>query len=365
MRSTAVHRLFGVTVAARHKPCAVERIGQGITVPSGNYVMLSFIIPPPPVASQFGTSPPIPVLLARGLDPLDMRIVDETRRSGCYGAHIWKVLCAVARDEAPANRKEQRQMRLALWVRLQRLLRQGALFRFGRYYVTTKKIKREPALRRKRALRAGSALGGSRDENAATSANQLNMKLLAEIARYDAERKTESGPLPIKIEHAARLLARMPRRKQPTGRLNGQPAWRGKAIRLRDGREVYLWGCRSHRVVWSRNPDMLLLDLANPNVGWGVVPEREVTVVKNRASATLGRLKRGVREQKSERKARAARINGSAPPRPGSRPRGRPPQVSGPGPCGPQPTTNPKSVISTRLAKPPYFARPVFDACSS
>src|SRR5689334_11445911 len=38
----------------------------------------------------------------------------------------------------------------------------------------------------------------------------------------------------------------------------------------------------------------------------------------------LGQLKRGVKEQKSEMKAVTSRLNGSKPPRPGSRPRGRP-----------------------------------------
>lgn len=38
----------------------------------------------------------------------------------------------------------------------------------------------------------------------------------------------------------------------------------------------------------------------------------------------LGRLKRGVKEIKSERKAASSRRNGGLPPRPGSRPRGRP-----------------------------------------
>ena len=38
----------------------------------------------------------------------------------------------------------------------------------------------------------------------------------------------------------------------------------------------------------------------------------------------LGRMKLGVKENKSERKAITSRLNGNCPPRPGSRPRGRP-----------------------------------------
>ena len=49
---------------------------------------------------------------------------------------------------------------------------------------------------------------------------------------------------------------------------------------------------------------------------------------KNPAAIVLGRLKRGRKERESEAKKRAARRNGSRPVRPGSRPRGRPPQAS-------------------------------------
>jgi hypothetical protein len=42
------------------------------------------------------------------------------------------------------------------------------------------------------------------------------------------------------------------------------------------------------------------------------------------AAVLLGSLKRGAKERQSIKKARAARLNGFAPPQPGSRPRGRP-----------------------------------------
>lgn len=59
-------------------------------------------------------------------------------------------------------------------------------------------------------------------------------------------------------------------------------------------------------------------------LGWGALPQERVRLVKCAAARMLGRLRRGVQERKSEPKAAAVRINGLMPPRPGSRPRGRP-----------------------------------------
>lgn len=57
---------------------------------------------------------------------------------------------------------------------------------------------------------------------------------------------------------------------------------------------------------------------------YGACRTTELRPFKNPAAVLFGSLKRGVRERPSAKKARAARCNGSRPPRAGSRPRGRP-----------------------------------------
>jgi len=51
---------------------------------------------------------------------------------------------------------------------------------------------------------------------------------------------------------------------------------------------------------------------------WGARREKEVKLFRHPSAVALGRMKRGVRERKSEAKARAARLNGLR----GGRPRG-------------------------------------------
>ena len=95
-------------------------------------------------------------------------------------------------------------------------------------------------------------------------------------------------------------------------------AWRGRKVVLADGRvaEVYGavrgWVALVPRLDTLRHPSEL------------IVRADELRLWKNPAAVLLGRAKAGVRERKSLRKTDAARLNGSRPPRPGSRPRGRP-----------------------------------------
>ena len=57
--------------------------------------------------------------------------------------------------------------------------------------------------------------------------------------------------------------------------------------------------------------------------GDGVCGADDLNIYRLPAAIELGKSKRGVRERPSARKGIASRINGCAPPRPGSRPRGR------------------------------------------
>jgi hypothetical protein len=131
-------------------------------------------------------------------------------------------------------------------------------------------------------------------------------------------------PLSSTITEAARTLGkRRGFRKMWSGHLGGERVWRGREIELPDGTRAYAYGALRGVVVWSSHPARLPGGDGEP-LGWGALPQEKVRLVKCAAAQMLGRLRRGVQERKSEKKAAAVRINGRMPPRPGSRPRGRP-----------------------------------------
>jgi hypothetical protein len=107
--------------------------------------------------------------------------------------------------------------------------------------------------------------------------------------------------------------------KKLTGYLgHGQRAWRGRRVILPDGRQAEIYAAVRGLVGLVPDPTVefrasRLLFKANQLRLW-----------KHPGAVLLGQAKAGVTEKKSLRKAYAARLNGSRPPRPGSRPRGRP-----------------------------------------
>jgi hypothetical protein len=134
--------------------------------------------------------------------------------------------------------------------------------------------------------------------------------------------KTETAPNAAQITAAARSLARQPR-NQPrrwTGWLHGQHCWRGRLIVLPDGEIAPLFWTWRKRVLLKNHMDKEFRDWAV----WARRWEEDVRLYKNPSAVTLGQRKRGVRERPSIKKLEAARRNGCLPPRPGSRPRGRP-----------------------------------------
>lgn len=127
------------------------------------------------------------------------------------------------------------------------------------------------------------------------------------------------------IRDAAASLARRPRgsTRRWTGFINGEWTWRGREIELPDGTRAFIYGALRGKVVWSRDP--ICLPGGQREVpAWGALPGSAVQFVKNPFARLLGSQKRGVRERPSPAKTEAARVNGRKPPRPGSRPRGRP-----------------------------------------
>ncbi len=104
-----------------------------------------------------------------------------------------------------------------------------------------------------------------------------------------------------------------------TGRLGGKRAWRGMSVVLPSGQVGTLIAALRGVAVVSWTDAFSV----TPNrIGYFKVGD--LTRFRAPAAIVLGRLKRGVKEQRSERKRRTSRVNGHAPPRPGSRPRGRP-----------------------------------------
>lgn len=136
----------------------------------------------------------------------------------------------------------------------------------------------------------------------------------------------------IEISSAGEQLARLrpdarTRRRQRiyTGAIDGRRAWRGMKVILSDGHIGELVTVRrgAALVMWrdefAVKPDKI-----------GACRTGELRRYKLPAAVALGGRKRGVKERPSARKAKAARINGCAPPRPGSRPRGRPRAIPSP-----------------------------------
>ena len=133
---------------------------------------------------------------------------------------------------------------------------------------------------------------------------------------------------------AASALAKLPRKKKRwSGWIGSTRSYRWMPIKLPNGELVFAMGALRGRVVWSRVPGELTGGLEEAGVSWGVVPASRVKFVKNFSAACLGSLKAGRKERPSAVKAASARANGCRPPRPGSRPRGRPRKAAG-GPLG-------------------------------
>src|SRR5208282_3107264 len=127
------------------------------------------------------------------------------------------------------------------------------------------------------------------------------------------------------ISLAGAQLARLrwegtPRRNRVyTGRVNGRRGWRGMWVILLNGCVgELLFAKRGAAAIRWRDEFSLRPDQ------YGACNANELKPFKSPAAVMLGSRKSGVKERPSAKKARSARLNGPRPPRPGSRPRGRP-----------------------------------------
>ena len=304
--------------------------------------MLS-VITAPPNAPQNYTPIPAPPVPPR-LDRLDRRLLEVVRDEGVV--QVWFLLNNIGDEEAPGDRAKAREIRLALWARLKRLLRLRLVWRHRRRAVGISEPPVRPALPRQvrrlsswrkrkriatvRPLRhadAGSTAACENSDERSPQAQQVAFQLVSQDFRAAAPTEvvpqSKSAPSREQVTAAARQLATLPRkRKKWSGWLNDHNRiWRDRKI-LVEGCPAWCYGVLRRRVIFFLDRPRLL----EPG-RWGVVPASRVRVWTNPAARLLGRLKRGTREQRSEAKIAAARRNGLRPCAPGKR-RGRPAPAS-------------------------------------
>jgi hypothetical protein len=114
------------------------------------------------------------------------------------------------------------------------------------------------------------------------------------------------------------LLPKKPKRNW-TGWIRGLHFWRGRKVILPDGGVGPVYGCVRSKVIVRVEEPLSILGFVDR-----VYDANDLRVFKVPAAVELGKGKRGIRERPSAIKRESSPINGHAPSRPGSRPRGRP-----------------------------------------
>lgn len=288
------------------------------------------------------------VQLPRGVQDSDP-VLDEIKRLGPGSVGRWGLIEALEPDLG-GDRRDLRERRAELFRRIDDLVRRGRLVKVGRYRLLTPGSRAASTaavadngyqrlrnagprrtritLRRNSNVRAAIAHLDSRalrqlnPEPEAIPANKFIVNCLA--AQPPQLELPKPNPTAEVISEAARSLGkRRGIRKRWSGFVNGERVWRGREIELPDGRQAFAYGALRGQVIWSLDPSCLPGGVDEP-LGWGAMPQQQVRLVRNPAAQLLGFQRRGIRERKSAVKAAAVRINGRMPPRPGSRPRGRP-----------------------------------------
>lgn len=290
------------------------------------------------------------------------RIVEGLRETG--PTRIWELINNLACGEHPDDREQERRTRLEFLLGMKTLLKRKTIRRLGRKSICLPEDGPSPAdspllnetmcdtrqgrLRRQYKGTGRQATGIGLFQSAQNQRKLINLaampsppgKLKTEsamtepnVATGDALGESENTPVPSgaggdrdAVRKAARALAAMPRKgtRKWTGFLCGSRCWRGRLLLLPDGEIAPL--------LWANRGRVLLLNYRGMDFTeyllWARRHEVEVRLYRCPEAALLGSLKFGVKERPSPSKAAAARRNGSLPPRPGARPRGRPPAGS-------------------------------------
>lgn len=120
---------------------------------------------------------------------------------------------------------------------------------------------------------------------------------------------------------AGAILGSLPKKPKRTwtGWIKGEHFWRWRKVVLPDGRVGSVYGSVRSRVIVRVEEPFAVEGFTDR-----VYDAAALRVYKLPAAVILGRAKRGVKERPSALKAATSRLNGCAPVRLGSRPRGRP-----------------------------------------
>ena len=305
------------------------------------------------MARQQALPKPQPTPAPPTLDWRDVLLLNRLR--GAEKCPQMSLISAVVADQEPATRAAGRALAREFIDRLKRLRELGLAFSFGKNWISDSPVLKPPSVRRRRssvakmpAKQAVSAV------TASVAAVPVKPESFAQPIHFEAEtknsapstsagvaRKTESAPPPETVSAAARKLASQPRNQlsKITGVVHGRRRRRGQQLIFNDGIVGEL--CFAHRgrilvycpTLWVKKfvvTDFMAAqrDFYNKLIHFAA-REQDVRIYKQPEAVLLGAQKRGKKELKSEAKAAAARANGCRPPRPGSRPRGRPRRAGG------------------------------------
>jgi hypothetical protein len=281
------------------------------------------------------------------LDQTDQQMIALVREQGPIG--IWRLLSQLANDEGFASRAEGRQLRLALWARLHRLLRLRLLFRVERTQISINappaKTKKTRPIRRTLLPKAHDPVrphpiagtvstsfsaDGSREAHVGQQPHdELIDDALPDSPSATSESKIKTAATREEVSAAARELAELPRR--PKRRWSGwlSDEWHGyknQRVVLPNGEVWFLYGALRGKAVVTPDRGQLLGGWGDGPFRWCVLPAESLRPWKDPKAVTLGHCKLGVREKPSRAKQIACRINGSRPTSEG-RKRGRPAHV--------------------------------------
>lgn len=296
--------------------------------------MITFIVAPPSAIVQ--------APLAGVQHPLAATVLDAVRQHGSRPVRLWRLINALANARNPEYRAMRRCWRLRYLGALGALVEARLIFRHAgliaqsdfairpkartKIQTAARRSQREhsrsPSVSTSSTEKAGSNRDATSVETLATGVQSSETELVMEnLSALAHTHKTESvKPTEAEITAAARHLAQQRRkRKIWSGWLHGQRMTRLRPVVVPGGRVLPAY-CVRRGLVYVLLPDApefarQLFDRYR---------ERDVQVYRSPQAALLGSQKRGVRERPSNRKRASARINGAVPPRPGSRPRGRP-----------------------------------------
>jgi hypothetical protein len=122
------------------------------------------------------------------------------------------------------------------------------------------------------------------------------------------------------VASAAAALGRLPRKRkrQWSGWLHGKHLRRDDLVVVPDGQVRRIFGAVRGSVIVLKYP------IPERGLPAEIFRAEDLRLYKNPNAVIIGSLKRGRKEARSQKKIEACRHNGCEPPRPGSRPRGRP-----------------------------------------